>query len=132
GRFEANFFRERLIDMAAADLKIDAADFRRINLIREDELPYSIGNLVPYEKASTYDTGDYPAGFERILGDIGYGRLAALNGKEIEGRRHGVGLCCFVESTGGGPKENASFVLRADGTVAIHMGTSGLGQGHET
>jgi carbon-monoxide dehydrogenase large subunit len=132
GRFEANFFRERLIDMAAADLGIDAADFRRINLIREEELPYSIGHLVPYEKPSVYDTGDYPAGFERILAEIGYTELRALNGKEIGGRRHGVGLACFVESTGGGPKENARFVLRPDGTIAVHMGTSGLGQGHET
>src|SRR4029077_4433412 len=41
GRFEANFFRERLMDMAANDLGIDAAEFRRSNLIREDELPYS-------------------------------------------------------------------------------------------
>jgi carbon-monoxide dehydrogenase large subunit len=132
GRFEANFFRERLIDMAACDLGIDAADFRRINLIGEAELPYSIGHLVPYEKASVYDTGDYPAGFERILQAIGYERLRARNGQEIDGRRHGVGLACFVESTGGGPKENARFVLQADGSVAIHMGTSGLGQGHET
>jgi carbon-monoxide dehydrogenase large subunit len=132
GRFEANFFRERLFDMAAADLGIDAADFRRRNLIREPELPYSIGHLVPYEKASVYDTGDYPASFERILADIDYARLRELNGKEIDGRRHGVGLACFVESTGGGPKENARFVLKPGGTVAIHMGTSGLGQGHET
>src|SRR5215212_88307 len=40
GRFEANFFRERLMDIAAADLGIDAADFRRKNLIQESELPY--------------------------------------------------------------------------------------------
>jgi carbon-monoxide dehydrogenase large subunit len=132
GRFEANFFRETLLDMAAADLGIDAADFRRINLIREEELPYSIGQLVPYEKASVYDTGDYVAGFERILKEVEYDRLRALNGKEIDGRRHGVGLACFVEATGSGPKENARFVLTADGGIAIYMGTSALGQGHET
>jgi aerobic carbon-monoxide dehydrogenase large subunit len=132
GRFEANFFRERLMDMAASDLNIDAAEFRRVNLIQEHELPYSIGHLVPYEKPSVYDTGDYLAGFERILSIIGYSRLAALNGKEIGGRRRGVGLACFVESTGGGPKENARLLLQADGTIAIHMGTSSLGQGHET
>jgi aerobic carbon-monoxide dehydrogenase large subunit len=132
GRFEANFFRERLMDMAASDLNIDAAEFRRVNLIQEHELPYSIGHLVPYEKPSVYDTGDYLAGFERILSIIGYSRLAALNGKEIDGRRRGVGLACFVESTGGGPKENARLLLQADGTIAIHMGTSSLGQGHET
>ena len=34
GRFEANFFRERLIDMVARDLGLDPMDFRRENLIR--------------------------------------------------------------------------------------------------
>jgi carbon-monoxide dehydrogenase large subunit len=132
GRFEANFFRERLIDMAASDLGIDAADFRRRNLIREADLPYSIGHLVPYEKPAVYDTVDCPGGLDRILREIDYERLRTLNGREIDGRRHGVGLACFVESTGGGPKENARFVLRDDGSIAIHMGTSALGQGHET
>ena len=132
GRFEANFFRERLMDIAAADLEFDAAEFRRINLIHEHELPYSIGTLVPYEKPSVYDTGDYIAGFERLLASLGYASLAELNGKEIDGRRRGVGLACFVESSGGGAKENARFILQADGTIAIHVGTSSMGQGHET
>ena len=33
GRFEADFFRERLFDMAARDLNIDRVEFRRRNLI---------------------------------------------------------------------------------------------------
>ena len=33
GRFEANFFLERMIDMIAADLGIDRIEFRRKNLI---------------------------------------------------------------------------------------------------
>src|SRR6476646_9495925 len=35
GRFEANFFRERLLDLVAHDLGIDAVEFRRENLIQE-------------------------------------------------------------------------------------------------
>ncbi|HEY2757782.1 MAG TPA: molybdopterin cofactor-binding domain-containing protein, partial [Pseudolabrys sp.] len=57
GRFEANFFRERLMDMAARDLNIDPVAFRRKNLITEAELPYSIGQLVPYETPTAYDSG---------------------------------------------------------------------------
>jgi aerobic carbon-monoxide dehydrogenase large subunit len=132
GRFEANFFRERLMDMAANDLGIDAAEFRRINLIREDELPYSTGKLVPYENPFIYDTGDYQAGLERVLEAIGYDRLRSLNGKEIDGRRHGVGLTCFVECSGGGPKENSRVVLEDDGTISVHTGCSMIGQGLET
>ena len=39
GRFEADFFRERLFDMAARDLGIDRVEFRRRNLIAEAEMP---------------------------------------------------------------------------------------------
>ena len=49
GRFESNFFRERLIDMAARDLHLDPVAIRRKNLVSVDEMPYSIGRLVPYE-----------------------------------------------------------------------------------
>src|SRR5215203_4949992 len=49
GRFEANFFRERLLDIVAADLGLDPIEFRRKNLITESELPFHTGKLVPYE-----------------------------------------------------------------------------------
>ncbi len=39
GRFEANFFFERMIDMIAADLGIDRIEFRRKNLVTAKEQP---------------------------------------------------------------------------------------------
>ncbi|MBY0439646.1 MAG: molybdopterin-dependent oxidoreductase, partial [Burkholderiales bacterium] len=45
GRYEANFFRERLIDLMARDLGIDPAEVRRRNLVRRDQMPYPIGSL---------------------------------------------------------------------------------------
>ena len=51
GRVEANFFRERLIDIAAADLGIDPADIRRRNFVTAQEMPFNIGRLVTYEAA---------------------------------------------------------------------------------
>ena len=50
GRFEANFFRERLLDIVARDLGLDPMEFRRKNLISEAELPFATGKLVPYER----------------------------------------------------------------------------------
>jgi Aerobic-type carbon monoxide dehydrogenase, large subunit CoxL/CutL homologs len=50
GRFEANFFRERLLDIVATDLGLDPMDFRRKNLIKEAELPFHTGKLVPYDR----------------------------------------------------------------------------------
>jgi carbon-monoxide dehydrogenase large subunit len=132
GRFEANFFRERLIDMAAMDLGIDVAEFRRKNLITEQELPYPIDGLVPYEGPTSYDTGDYVEVFERALKEIGWHEKRHLQGKLIDGLRHGIGLGCFVESGGAGPKENAALTLEKDGSLTVAVGSSVLGQGLET
>ena len=45
GRFEADFFRERLFDMAAGDLGIDRIEFRRRNLLTEAEMPYALAKV---------------------------------------------------------------------------------------
>lgn len=132
GRFEANFFRERLIDMAALDLGIDVAEMRRKNLITEAELPYPIDGLVPYEGPTSYDTGDYGQVFERALIEIGWQQKSHLQGRLIDGVRHGLGLGCFVESGGAGPKENALLTLESDGSLTVAVGSSVLGQGLET
>ena len=132
GRFEANFFRERLLDMVAADLGIDSVEFRRRNLITEADLPYKIGVLVPYEAESEYDTGDYHATFDRCLAEIGWVENQALQGALIDGRYHGFGFAPFVESGGAGPRENARLVVELDGSISIYVGSSALGQGLET
>ncbi len=132
GRFEANFFRERLMDMAARDLGVDPVAFRRKNLITEGELPYSIGQLVPYETETQYDNGDYVAAFDRCLTEFDYEKKNALAGKRVEGRYHGIAAVPFVESGGAGPRENARMTLGPDGMVTIGVGSSALGQGLET
>jgi carbon-monoxide dehydrogenase large subunit len=55
-----------------------------------------------------------------------------LQGKLIDGRYHGVGFGCFVESGAAGPRENARFELDGAGGVALFIGSSGVGQGMET
>lgn len=132
GRFEANFFRERLMEMAAGDLGMDPVTFRRKNIITEAELPYSIGQLVPYETETHYDNGDYVAAFERCLTEFGYEEKKAMAGKRVDGRYHGIAAVPFVESGGAGPRENARMTLGADGFITIGMGSSALGQGLET
>src|SRR5258708_2044246 len=49
GRFGTDFFRERLLDMAARDLGIDQVEFRRRNLVREAEMPYQVATIAPVE-----------------------------------------------------------------------------------
>jgi aerobic carbon-monoxide dehydrogenase large subunit len=131
GRFEANFFRERLFDLVAQDLGLDAMEFRRRNLIREAELPFATGKLVPYEGETDFDTGDYHATFERALSEIDWSEKKSLQGRLIDGRYHGLAAVPFVESGGSG-KENARATIENDGSVTVRVGSSVLGQGLET
>jgi aerobic carbon-monoxide dehydrogenase large subunit len=132
GRYEANFFRERLFDMACAEFGFDPVEFRRRNLIRPDEMPWALGKLVPYEGDTEYDGGDYPGILDRALKEFDYSRLAALKGPQAGGKLHGVGLACFVESSGAGPAETARVVVKGEGRYDIYVGSSTSGQGHET
>ena len=107
GRVEANFFRERLIDMAAADLGIDPADIRRRNFITAREMPFNTGRLVTYEEPAKFDSGDFSAVFESALAEIGWADKRVIQGRKIDGWYHGIGFASFVESSAGGSKELA-------------------------
>ena len=132
GRFETDFFRERLLDMAARDLGIDQVEFRRRNLVREADMPYKVATIAPFESKDELDSGDYQVTLERCLAEIGWAEKEKLKGKLIDGRYHGLAVCCFIEGGAAGPKESARLVLETDGTLTVYMGSSGVGQGLET
>lgn len=130
GRYEAHFFRERLIDIAAAELGLDPAAIRLRNLLTPEEMPYDTGKLVPYEPPSSFDNIDVPKAFHAALEALGYAALRAERPRD--GRRHGIGLACFAESSGAGPSETARVTLQPGGTLEVATGISTSGQGHET
>ncbi|MBX9827373.1 MAG: molybdopterin-dependent oxidoreductase, partial [Xanthobacteraceae bacterium] len=132
GRFEANFFLERMIDLIAADLGIDRIEFRRKNLITAKEQPYPVATVQPTNAVDEYDSGDYPAALERTLKEFDWPRVSKLQGKLIDGKYHGVGVVCFIEGGAAGPKESARLEVNDDGTISVYMGTSSVGQGVET
>jgi carbon-monoxide dehydrogenase large subunit len=132
GRFETDFFRERLLDMAARDLGIDQVEFRRRNLVREADMPYKVATIAPFESKDELDSGDYQVTLERCLAEFGWAEKEKLKGKLIDGRYHGLAVCCFIEGGAAGPKESARLVLETDGTLTVYMGSSGVGQGLET
>jgi carbon-monoxide dehydrogenase large subunit len=132
GRYEGNFFRERLFDLAAKDLGIDAAEFRRRNLPSVDEMPYTIATIDLPEKKEAYDGGDYRTTLDRCMREIGWQEKAALQGKLIEGRYHGLGIACFVAGTGAGPREHARIAVDQHGKVSVFVGSTNIGQGLET
>jgi carbon-monoxide dehydrogenase large subunit len=132
GRFETDFFRERLLDMAARDLGIDQIEFRRRNLVREADMPYKVATIAPFEHKDELDSGDYQVTLDRCLAEFGWAEKEELKGKLIDGRYHGLAVCCFIEGGAAGPKESARLVLESDGTLTVYMGSSGVGQGLET
>ena len=132
GRFETDFFRERLFDMAARELGIDQVEFRRRNLVREAEMPYTVATITPFESRDELDSGDYQVTLERCLAEIGWAEKTRLKGRCLAGRYHGVAVACFIEGGAAGPKESARLKLEADGTLTVYTGSSGVGQGLET
>jgi aerobic carbon-monoxide dehydrogenase large subunit len=132
GRYESCFIRERLLDMLATDLEIDPAELRLRNFIQPSEMPYTVGKTRPDGPATVFDSGDYPSAFRRALEEIDYNELKPLQGKRQHGRYHGVGIGCFVKNTGQGPFEGARVVVSGADEIAVYLGITSLGQGHET
>ena len=132
GRYEADFFRERLIDMAAGGLGLDPVELRRRNLISEAEMPYRLATVEPLNLDSETDSGDYAMTLDRCLKEIQWPAKAATQGKLIDGRYRGTAVGCYLEGGGVGPKESARLVLGGDGKVKVHVGSSAIGQGLET
>ncbi len=131
GRFEANFCRERMLDMMADDLGIDPAELRQRNLLTPRDLPYRIGELVPGDPDATLDRGNYPAALEHLLNECGYADWDP--GAETgDGRVRGMGIACFIESSAAGPPESARITVFSNGGVEIRTGASSVGQGTET
>src|SRR5919109_1116165 len=131
GRYEANFVRERLLDMVAHQLNLDPAEVRRRNLIRQEEMPYDLGRH-PFHYM-VYDTGDLPGQFERALKRFGYEEFkATCAAAKNEGRAIGVGIGCFVETSGIGPWEYARIEVDNAGKIVLYSGGNSVGQGIAT
>ena len=133
GRPEANFVMERLMDIGARRLGLDPADVRRRNLIRAAEMPYRPGLTYKDGIPVTYDPGDYPAAFERMLRAFGYDdwrkRQMATVGSP---RPIGVGIACYAQGTGLGPFEGATVRVDPRGKVYVLIGVAAQGQAHST
>jgi carbon-monoxide dehydrogenase large subunit len=132
GRFEADFFRERLMDIAARELRIDPVAFRRHNLIAEAEMPYPLAKILVLDIETECDSGDYRSTLERCLTEFGWAAKVGLQGRLIDGRYHGLAIGCYIEGGASGPKETARLRLEPDGTVSVFVGSSSVGQGVET
>ncbi len=85
GRFETDFFRERLFDMVAQDLGLDRVEFRRRNLVSQQEMPYRIATITPFESKDEFDSGDYHATLDRCLDEIKWTEKVEARGQADRG-----------------------------------------------
>ena len=134
GRQHGVFVIERLLDIAARDLKIDCSEIRRRNLIPKDAFPYN--NEIMYQDYAPlqYDSGNYEPILDKALEMIGYHHFLAEEQPRLreQGRCVGIGVVCYIEGTGIGPYEGAKVQVQANGKVGVATGMGTQGQGHFT
>jgi aerobic carbon-monoxide dehydrogenase large subunit len=127
GRPEVIYVMERLIDKAALEHGFDRVALRRRNLIPPSAFPYKNAQGI------TYDNGTYRAVMERAME---LGDWKGFNRRRIEARKRkrlrGIGLCCYLETTLGYPRERADVKVQPHGRVDVVIGTLSSGQSHET
>ncbi|MHB8587456.1 MAG: xanthine dehydrogenase family protein molybdopterin-binding subunit [Candidatus Dormibacteraceae bacterium] len=132
GRFEINFVRERLVDIAAHRLGIDPVEIRRRNLIDRESFPHDTGTLFDGHPV-IYDSGDYALLLEKALVAFDYQGLKRWRSEPApDGLRRGLGIGFFVEKSGPAEREYARVELNDKGDVMVYTGTASVGQGVET
>ena len=127
GRPEGNYYVERTLDLAAAELGIDRIELRRRNMIRKSDLPFKAASDV------TYDVGDFQGVLKQALEMADY---RGLKKRKRESKKRGVlrgfGVGCYLEVTAGGGKELGSIHFEEGDTVTIIAGSMDFGTGHAT
>ena len=127
GRPEANYWMERLVDEAAAQLGIDRVELRRRNHIRPDEMPWSAPS------GQVYDSGEFTAVLNKALqaADVrGFAERKRLS--VSKGKLRGLGIGSYLEATSPPNKESGGIRFEEDGSVTLFTGTLDFGQGHAT
>jgi aerobic carbon-monoxide dehydrogenase large subunit len=132
GRYEANFARERIIDIAAHRLGLEPEELRKRNLIEPGEMPYANGTHTDGHPVS-YDSGDYPRLLKKAVRLYGRKRMRGWRAAEPPaGRRRGVGLAFFVEKSGIARWDYSRVELSEHGEATVFVGSASIGQGVET
>jgi 2-furoyl-CoA dehydrogenase large subunit len=144
------FETEGMMDRLAERLGLDPAEVRRRNLLRPEQMPYRTPT------GGLYDSGDYPAAFDKALTLARYDELRRRQAHaRAEGRYFGIGLALAVDPSVSNmgyvataldpqfrakpeylPKSGAmdAATVKVDplGRVIAILGTTPQGQGHQT
>ena len=125
GRPEGNYYMERMIDTAAAEMGIDRTDLRRRNHIQPEQIPYKT------PAGTEYDSGDFPAVMEKALAQADWdGFPERLKASRAAGKLRGRGIGQYLEVTAPPSHEMGGIRFEENGDVTIVTGTLDYGQGH--
>ncbi|MDB5916802.1 MAG: xanthine dehydrogenase family protein molybdopterin-binding subunit [Massilia sp.] len=140
GRPTSTFVMERLVDMAAHRIGMDAAEIRMRNLVRAEEFPYKSAPGIVWDRAGFIEC--LQAGCESL-------DYQGLRRKQAEaraaGRWVGIGIASYAELSGIGSRisaspgmpintgtEIATIKIDPSGSVTAYFGIASHGQGLET
>ncbi|MFN2643467.1 MAG: xanthine dehydrogenase family protein molybdopterin-binding subunit [Burkholderiales bacterium] len=127
GRPIMSYALERLVEHAARELGMDAAEFRRRNFIRN--FPYKIA------AGFEYDSGDFEGVMNQALAAADWAGFERRRSDAARrGRLRGRGMSTYIEATGAGfaPQDQIEMRWGAEGTLTLYAPTHNHGQGHET
>jgi carbon-monoxide dehydrogenase large subunit len=125
GRPEANYYMERLVETAAAEMGIDRVELRRRNHIPPEAMPYKAPN------GTTYDSGDFSNLLNKAVALADWDRFAARKEESrTRGHLRGRGISDYLELTGPPGREMGGIRFEPNGNVTIITGTLDYGQGH--
>lgn len=124
---EPVYILENIVDVAARQLGIDAAQLRRINTITRDRIPYTtcLGD--------TYDCGDFIGNFEDCLKAGDYeGVLLRRKNAEERGKVLGIGMSNTITGVASSNFEHVEIRFDPSGGIVLQSGAMDHGQGHDT
>jgi carbon-monoxide dehydrogenase large subunit len=127
GRPEASYMIERLIDIAADEMKIDPAELRRRNTIPPSAMPYKT------PLTFTYDSGRFEENMDRAM-KLGDWPGFDVRRKEAakRGKLRGIGLSNTIEQAADPTIETAEIRFDPLGGMTFVTGSVSHGQGHAT
>ena len=127
GRPEASYMIERLIDIAADEMKIDPSELRRRNTIPPQAMPYKT------PLTFTYDSGRFEENMDRAMA-LGDWKGFEARRKEAakRGMLRGIGLSNTIEQAADPTIETAEIRFDPLGGMTFVTGSISHGQGHAT
>ena len=127
GRPEAAYVIERMVDLAAAEMKMDPAELRRRNYVPPSAMPFKTGLTF------TYDSGEFEKNMDLALE---LSDRKGLKARKAEARKRGkllgFGMSNTIERAGAPSTEGAEVRFDRSGSLILFSGSNSQGQGHET